>query len=147
MITVGIDMIPSCMGVAGFWSMSIFMTSTFSPSSPWSCSTIGAIMRQGPHQVAQKSTSTGLSDFRTLLSKSVSLTVWMFPITTFYSLESDFEAFDSAFDSAAGLASPDFPEDFSEDFSDALSAAFSDAFSVPDPDPFEVVESEPLDPL
>src|SRR5437764_13963653 len=35
---------------------------------------MGAIARQGPHQVAQKSTSTGLSDFKTSWSKFASVT-------------------------------------------------------------------------
>src|SRR5258706_2349882 len=35
---------------------------------------MGAIARQGPHQVAQKSTSTGLSDFKTSASKFASVT-------------------------------------------------------------------------
>src|ERR1700693_4375045 len=39
-----------------------------------SSSTIGAIARQGPHQVAQKSTRTGLSDFKTSWSKFASVT-------------------------------------------------------------------------
>src|SRR5438093_5934220 len=56
MMTVGIDIIPSCIGTDGFSSMSIFTTLILSPSSPWICSTIGAIIRQGPHHVAQKST-------------------------------------------------------------------------------------------
>src|SRR5260370_32506664 len=80
MITVGIDIMPSDIGVAGFSSMSIFMILTLSPSSPWICSTIGAIMRHGPHQVAQKSTSTGMSDFNTRLSNSPSVTPCTFDI-------------------------------------------------------------------
>src|SRR5580704_5015428 len=35
---------------------------------------MGAIARQGPHHVAQKSTSTGLSDFNTSASKFASVT-------------------------------------------------------------------------
>src|ERR1700724_534445 len=35
---------------------------------------MGAIARQGPHQVAQKSTRTGLSDFSTSWSKFASVT-------------------------------------------------------------------------
>src|SRR6266581_7627628 len=120
MITVGIDMIPSCIGVAGFWSMSIFSTLILSPSSPWICSTIGAIMRHGPHQVAQKSTSTGLSDFRTAVSKSLSVTVWMSDIkpSFSYSPELDSDVLDSDLlsdlveDSPAGLVSE--PEELSE---------------------------------
>src|SRR5437660_7248937 len=100
MITVGIDMIPSCIGTDGFSSMSIFMTFTLSPSSPWICSTIGAIMRQGPHQVAQKSTRTGLSALRTEVSKSLSVTSWMFATCTYLYLGQSLDAdFDSGFDS------------------------------------------------
>ena len=36
--------------------------------------TVGASIRQGPHQVAQKSTRTGLSDFSTTSSKLFSVT-------------------------------------------------------------------------
>src|SRR5271168_785568 len=35
---------------------------------------MGAIARQGPHHVAQKSSSTGLSDFKTSWSKFASVT-------------------------------------------------------------------------
>src|SRR5205807_10004887 len=35
---------------------------------------MGAMARQGPHQVAQKSTSTGFSDFKTSASKFASVT-------------------------------------------------------------------------
>src|SRR5579859_5023193 len=77
MITVGIDMIPRSVGVDGFSSISIFTTLTLSPSSPLICSTMGAIMRHGPHHVAQKSTRTGMLDFRTELSNSPSVTDWM----------------------------------------------------------------------
>ena len=38
---------------------------------------MGAIARQGPHQAAQKSTSTGLSDFNTSESKLASVTSTM----------------------------------------------------------------------
>src|SRR5258708_16054665 len=45
---------------------------------PWysvaSSSTMGVRAGQGPHQVAQKSTRTGLSDFRTSWSKFASVT-------------------------------------------------------------------------
>src|SRR6266498_1396587 len=37
-------------------------------------STVGDNIRQGAHQAAQKSTSTGLSDFRTSCSKELSVT-------------------------------------------------------------------------
>src|SRR5437016_14175822 len=98
--------------------MSIFMTLTLSPSSPWICSTIGAIIRHGPHHVAQKSTSTGLSAFRTAVSKSLSVTSSMFatcaPSLNAQSPDSDF---DSVFDS--GLDS-DFDSDLGSDLVSAL---------------------------
>ena len=51
-----------------------FTTLTFSPSSVASDSTTGAIIRQGPHQAAQKSTRTGFCERRTSASKSESVT-------------------------------------------------------------------------
>src|SRR5438477_3680342 len=142
MITVGIDMIPSCIGTPGFSSMSIFMTLILSPSSPWICSTIGAIIRHGPHHVAQKSTSTGLSAFRTAVSKSLSVTSSMFatctPSLKTQSPESDFDSvFDSALDS--GLDS------------DLVSALMSDFLSglgeAPLPDDSLPADSLPDDSL
>src|ERR1039457_1116707 len=62
------------MGVAPLRSTSILPTLTLPSYSPASSSTIGAIARQGPHQAAQKSTSTGLSDFNTSESKFASVT-------------------------------------------------------------------------
>src|SRR5215204_5776727 len=44
----------------------------------------GPIMRQGPHHSAQKSTRTGVSDFRTSCSKEVSVAltvIWVLPKT------------------------------------------------------------------
>src|SRR5258707_4840136 len=61
------------MAVAPFsstFSLPTFTLPTFSSAS-WS--TRGVICRQGPHQTAQKSTSTGLSDCRTSLSHSASV--------------------------------------------------------------------------
>src|ERR1700682_820435 len=116
MITVGMDMMPSDIGVAGFSSISIFRIFTLSPSSPWICSTMGAIMRHGPHHVAQKSTSTGISDFSTALSNSLSVTAWMSAIScALYSdLESDLDSdFDSDLDS-------DFDWDFDSDLESDL---------------------------
>src|SRR5436305_2984473 len=46
---------------------------------------MGAIARQGPHQVAQKSTRTGLSDFKTSWSKFASVTSTI-PLPAIYSL-------------------------------------------------------------
>src|SRR5271167_4243261 len=62
------------MGVAPLRSTSILPTLILPLYSPASSSTIGAIARQGPHQAAQKSSSTGLSDFNTSESKLASVT-------------------------------------------------------------------------
>src|SRR4029077_11222502 len=62
------------MGVAELWSTSILPTLTLPWYSLASSSTMGAIARHGPHQVAQKSISTGLSDFNTSASKFASAT-------------------------------------------------------------------------
>src|SRR4051794_7912209 len=53
--------------------MLIFTTVSSSCSAPISAST-GATWRHGPHQGAQKSTSTGLSDFSTSASNVASVT-------------------------------------------------------------------------
>src|SRR6266568_2049770 len=62
------------MGVALLESTSILPIFTLPAYSVASSSTIGAIARQGVHQAAQKSTSTGVSDFRTSWSKFESVT-------------------------------------------------------------------------
>src|ERR1700722_12351839 len=62
------------MGVAPLRSTSILPMVTLPLYSPASSSTIGAIARQGPHQAAQKSSNTGLSDFNTSESKFASVT-------------------------------------------------------------------------
>jgi len=49
MLTVGMEMIRSDIEVDGISSVSIFKTLTFSPSSPWICSTMGAIIPHGGH--------------------------------------------------------------------------------------------------
>ena len=46
----------------------------FEPYSAASSSMSGAIIRQGPHQGAQKSTSTGTDDLRTFSSQVASVT-------------------------------------------------------------------------
>src|SRR5215470_4280576 len=55
--------------------MSSFTTLTLSPISLATSSTTGATRRQGPHDSAQKSTSTGVSDCSTSSSKVASVTV------------------------------------------------------------------------
>src|SRR3546814_16103952 len=53
--------------------MSTFTTLALPAYSAASWSGAGAIILQGPHHCAQKSTSTGSSDWRTALSKSASV--------------------------------------------------------------------------
>src|SRR5690242_6191504 len=62
------------MGVALLRSTSILPILTLPAYSPASSSTMGAMARHGPHQAAQKSTNTGVSDFSTSLSKFASVT-------------------------------------------------------------------------
>src|SRR5262245_40244403 len=52
-----------------------FATVSCPSYSPASSSRIGATTRHGPHHGAQKSTTTGVSDFNTFCSKSASVTV------------------------------------------------------------------------
>src|SRR5580765_2037413 len=58
-ISVGIDMMPYLAAVFGFSSTLSLTILTLSPSWPAISSSAGAIMRQGPHHSAQKSTTTG----------------------------------------------------------------------------------------
>ena len=60
MMSVGIDITPYSMAMSWLSSTLHFATEIFSASSSATCSTTGASARQGPHQGAQKSTSTGL---------------------------------------------------------------------------------------
>src|SRR5688500_7115071 len=60
-LSVGIDITPYFAAVAGFSSMFSLTISMSSPYSAAMASSEGAIWRHGPHQAAQKSTSTGLS--------------------------------------------------------------------------------------
>src|SRR5581483_1429469 len=64
-IRVGMPRTPYLVGTCGFSSILILATVTLSPSSAASSSSAGAIMRQGPHHSAQKSTTTGFEEFRT----------------------------------------------------------------------------------
>src|SRR6185369_5866229 len=61
--------------MSGFSSMLSLAIVTLSPSSPDISSRAGAIIRQGPHHSAQKSTSTGRSAPRTSDAKLWSVTV------------------------------------------------------------------------
>src|SRR5690606_32544051 len=71
-ISVGMPRTPYFFGVCGFSSMFILAIVTFSPSVLAISSSAGAIILQGPHHSAQKSTSTGLPDFSTSVSKLAS---------------------------------------------------------------------------
>src|SRR5215468_12383255 len=58
-ISVGIDITPYFDAVFGLSSTLSFTILTLSPMAPAISSSAGAIMRQGPHHSAQKSTTTG----------------------------------------------------------------------------------------
>ena len=73
-----IDRTPYFIGVSGFSSMFSFPMAARPLYSSASPSTAGAIIRQGPHHSAQKSTRTGLSEFSTVFSKSPSVSVNVF---------------------------------------------------------------------
>src|SRR5476651_923589 len=64
-IIVGMPRTPYLVGTCGFSSMFSLAMVILSPSSVASSSSDGAIMRQGPHHSAQKSTSTGFLASRT----------------------------------------------------------------------------------
>src|SRR6185312_8989576 len=64
-IMVGMPRTPYLVGTCGFSSILILAIVTFSPNSVDNSSSAGAIIRQGPHHSAQKSTSTGFLDSST----------------------------------------------------------------------------------
>src|SRR5215217_322745 len=74
-IRVGIDITPYFDAVFGLSSTLSFTILTLSPIAPAISSSAGAIMRQGPHHSAQKSTTTGPFALSTSASKSVSETL------------------------------------------------------------------------
>src|SRR6202023_1689749 len=74
-ISVGIDMIPYFWVLAGFSSTLSLTIFTLPSSVPAISSSAGAIMRQGPHHSAQKSTTTGPVAFNTSDSKVASETL------------------------------------------------------------------------
>src|SRR6266446_1324223 len=73
-IKVGMPLIPYVAAVDGLSSTFIFTTATLPEYCSAIASTVGDNIRQGAHQAAQKSTSTGFSDFRTSCSKDLSVT-------------------------------------------------------------------------
>src|SRR5205085_2192304 len=72
---VGILRIPYFSAIPWLLSTSTLPTLSLPLYSLATSSIIGAMARHGPHQVAQKSTTTGRSDFSTWLSKSASTKV------------------------------------------------------------------------
>ncbi len=58
-MTAGIDWMPICPAMSGYLSMSIFASFTLPLAARTAFSRTGVSCLQGPHQVAQKSTSTG----------------------------------------------------------------------------------------
>src|SRR5499427_3793845 len=74
-IRVGIDMTPYFEAVFGLSSTFSFTILTLSPIAPAISSSAGAIMRQGPHHSAQKSTTTGPVALSTSASKLASETL------------------------------------------------------------------------
>src|SRR6202142_4610655 len=74
-IKVGMPRMLNFGGVAGFSSILSFAMRTLSLFCSAISSRTGAIILQGPHHSAQKSSSTGRSDFSTSLSNVASL-VW-----------------------------------------------------------------------
>src|ERR1700694_4160151 len=69
-IRVGIDITPYLEAVFGLSSTFSLTILTLSPIAPEISSSAGAIMRQGPHHSAQKSTTTGPVALSTSASKS-----------------------------------------------------------------------------
>src|ERR1700739_2783992 len=74
-IKVGIDITPYFEAVFGLSSTFSFTILTLSPIAPEISASAGAIMRQGPHHSAQKSTTTGPVALSTSASKSASETL------------------------------------------------------------------------
>src|SRR6516225_2268447 len=74
-IKVGMDWMPYFAAVCGFSSTLSLTTFTLGPSEPAISSSAGAMLRQGPHHSAQKSTTTGLVAFNTSDSNVLSETL------------------------------------------------------------------------
>src|SRR5665213_3678139 len=72
----GMEVIPYLAEISGLASTSTLMTSTLSAWSTEISSRMGPTFRQGPHHSAQKSTMTGLSEFRTTSAKVASVAVF-----------------------------------------------------------------------
>src|SRR5580700_2845323 len=72
---VGMPRTPYLVGTCGFSSILILAMVSLSPISVESSSSAGAIMRQGPHHSAQKSTKTGFLESSTSAWKEASDTL------------------------------------------------------------------------
>src|SRR3954466_8803073 len=73
-MSVGIERMPSLPAIAGFSSILSLATLILPCISVAISSSDGAIIRQGPHHSAQKSTTTGSLDFNSALSNVESVT-------------------------------------------------------------------------
>src|SRR5579863_9289102 len=82
-IMVGMPRTPYLVGTCGFSSILILAIVTLSPSSADNSSSAGAIMRQGPHHSAQKSTKTGFLASRTSAWKEASDTLMGMGLSSF----------------------------------------------------------------
>src|SRR5262249_15125530 len=85
-ISVGMPRMPNLGGVCGFssiFSLAILMRSWYSVAIS---SRIGAIILHGPHHSAQKSSNTGLSDFRTSWENVASVVCTMCGLLTRFNL-------------------------------------------------------------
>src|SRR6185437_1272116 len=77
-IKVGIPLMPYRCEIDGLSSTFTLTTRAVAAYFSATAATVGSSMRQGAHQVAQKSTSTGLSDCNTSFSKLLSFTSSIF---------------------------------------------------------------------
>src|SRR5207249_5478128 len=91
-ISVGIDITPYFEAVFGLSSTLSLTILTLSPIAPEISSSAGAIMRQGPHHSAQKSTTTGPVAFSTSASKLASETLLTAMGNTSFLLNGGWEA-------------------------------------------------------
>src|SRR5919201_1163048 len=91
-ISVGIDWMPYLAAVCGFSSTLSLTIFTLPLSVPAISSSAGAIMRQGPHHSAQKSTTTGSVAFSTSESKVASETLLTAMGNTSFLLNGGWEA-------------------------------------------------------
>src|SRR4030042_32117 len=110
-ISVGILITPYCRAVSALSSTFTFTKATLPSYSLANSSTSGAIIRQGPHHGAQKSTNTGVFAFKTVspnFSSLISTGLLIFLLFHFFcyaALNSLFSQSDGVFN-CPGLATP-----------------------------------------